>query len=587
MTTTTTRVSLWALLGLTALLYLWSLEHLGYANDFYAAAVKAGTESWKAFFFGSFDSASYITVDKPPAALWPMELSGRLFGFSSFSLLLPQALEGVAAVALLYATVRRWFSTPAALLAGLVLAVTPVAALMFRYDNPDALLVLLLVAAAYAVTRALERASTTWLALAGAAIGFAFLTKMLQAFLVLPAFALAYLVAAPTPFRRRLWQLLLSGLALVVAGGWWVAIVELWPASSRPFIGGSTTNSILDLVWGYNGLGRIEGSSGPGPGGGGSFSGTPGLLRLFDAEMGGQISWLLPAAGVVLVAGLAWTARSPRTDRTRAALLLWGGWLAVTALVYSFMSGIIHPYYTNTLAPAIAVLVGVGAVELWRRRDHLLARVALAATTTVTASWAYSLLDRTPDWHPALRVAILVAGLAAVTAVMTLPLVHRAELAAVAATCALAVLGGPLAYTLSTLSAGASGPLVSAGPGGQAGQASDTTLARYLARGSAGYTWIAAAPSSMTAAPIELATGKAVMAIGGFNGGDRAITLARFEELVAARKIHYYVAGGGFGGGPRGPGGPGGGGSDEIASWVAATFSSTTVGGATVYDLTS
>jgi 4-amino-4-deoxy-L-arabinose transferase-like glycosyltransferase len=250
------------LLALTAVLYLWGLSRLGYANDFYAAAVRSGTESWKAFFFGSFDASSYITVDKPPASLWLMELSGRLFGFSSFSMLLPQALEGVAAVALVYAAVRRWFSTRAALASGVVLAVTPVAALMFRYSNPDALLVLLLVAAAYAVTRALERASTLWLALAGAAIGFAFLTKMMQAFVVLPAFALVYLVAAPTGIGRRVWQLMAAGVALVVAGGWWVAIVELWPSASRPYIGGSTNNSILDLIWGYNGLGRIDGAPG-------------------------------------------------------------------------------------------------------------------------------------------------------------------------------------------------------------------------------------------------------------------------------------------------------------------------------------
>jgi len=585
------RAPLATLLTLTAVLYLWDLSRLGYANDFYAAAVKSGTQSWKAFFFGSFDSASYITVDKPPASLWVMELSGRALGFSSFSLLLPQALEGVASVALLYATVRRSVSAPAALLAGLVLAVTPVAALMFRYDNPDALLVLLLVAAAYAVTRALEQASTRWLVLAGTLIGFAFLTKMLQAFLVLPAFAVIYLVAAPTTLRRRLWQLVLSGVAIVVAGGWWVAVVELWPASSRPYVGGSSDNSILDLILGYNGLGRIEGGSGPG--GGAGFSGATGLLRLFNSEMGGQISWLLPAALVVLAAGLAWTARRPRHDRTRAALVLWGGWLVVTGLVYSLMSGIIHPYYTNTLAPPIAALAGAGAVELWRLRRAFAARLLLAVCLTVTAAWSYRLLDRTPAWHPELRLAVLAGGLAAAAALLTLPGLRRAAAAAVAAAALLALLGGPVAYTLATVARAETGSTVSAGPSVQAGgfggrggpgpggsAVAGTALARLLAASPSSYTWVAATSSSMTAAPLELATGRAVMALGGFNGGDPAMTLARFERLVAAGKIHYYVAGGGFGGGPAGRGG-----ADAIESWVASEFRAVSVGGTSVYDL--
>ena len=337
------------LLALTALLYLWGLSRLGYANDFYAAAVKSGTESWKAFFFGSLDAANYITVDKPPASLWAMELSGRILGFSSFSLLLPQALEGVAAVALTYAAVRRWFGAPAAFLAGLVLALTPVAAVMFRFNNPDALLVLLLVVSAYAVTRALERASTAWLALAGAAIGLGFLTKMMQAFLVLPAFALVYLVAAPTTLRRRLRQLCVSGLALLVAGGWWVAIVELWPASSRPYIGGSTTNSVLDLVWGYNGLGRIERRQRPG-------RRRRRLQRHRRAaaalQLGAGRPGQLAAAGSRRGAG-GGAARQRAAVRARTGPVPpccsgAAGWSS-PALVYSLMSGIIHPYYTNTL----------------------------------------------------------------------------------------------------------------------------------------------------------------------------------------------------------------------------------------------
>jgi 4-amino-4-deoxy-L-arabinose transferase-like glycosyltransferase len=577
------------LLGLAAVLYLWGLTRNGYANEFYAAAVKAGTQSWKALLFGSLDASNYITVDKPPASLWAMELSGRIFGFSSFSLLLPQALAGVASVGLLYATVRRWFGSTAALLSGLVLALTPVAALMFRFDNPDALLVLLLVAGAYAVTRAIERApgraGTWWLALAGTALGFAFLTKMLQAFLVLPAFALVYLVAAPTSLRRRIGQVIVGCLALVVASGWWVALVELWPAGSRPYIGGSTNNSIIDLIWGYNGLGRLESSGGPG----GGFSGGAGFLRLFDLQMGGQIAWLLPAALIVLAAGLVATLRAPRTDRTRAALLLWGGWLVVTAGVFSFMTGVIHPYYTNTLAPPIAVLVGAGSVLLWRKRGSVAASLVLATTVAATAAWSYRLLDRTPEWHPWLRYAVLCSGLGAAAALAIAP--TRVPRGALVTAALVAALAGPAAYTLSTVttayagSTPAAGPTTALGsgfPGGPGAAGVSSELASLLEQNASRYTWVAATSSSMSAAPIELATGKAVMAIGGFTGSDPSITLARFEQLVAAGKIHYYVAGG-----QGGPGGGRGGSSSEIESWVTSTFGARTVGGTTVYDLTA
>ncbi len=260
------RVALVGLLVATAVAYLWNLTASGDANSFYAAAVQAGTKSWKALFFGSIDSSNFITVDKPPASLWVMALSGRIFGFSSASMLVPQVLEGVIAVGLLAASVKRWFGAGAGLLAGAMLAATPVAALMFRFNNPDALLVCLLVASAYGLVRAVEDGSRRWMIAVGTLLGFAFLTKMMQAFLVVPGFALVYLVAAPPTMRRRITDLLAGGAAMIVSAGWWVAIVALWPASSRPMIDGSSDNSILNLIVGYNGLGRLTGSGG-GPGG--------------------------------------------------------------------------------------------------------------------------------------------------------------------------------------------------------------------------------------------------------------------------------------------------------------------------------
>ncbi len=462
-------IALIALLALTAAAYIWDLTASGYANSFYAAAVQAGTKSWKALFFGSIDSSNFITVDKPPASLWVMALSGRIFGFSSASMLIPQALEGVAAVGLLYAGVKRWFGFGAGLAAGAILALTPVAALMFRFNNPDALLVLLLVAAAYCLVRAVERAGTRWVLATGALIGFAFLAKMLQAFLVLPAFALVYLVAAPTGLRRRFWQMAAGAGAIMASAGWWVAIVALWPAGSRPMIDGSPTNNIFNLILGYNGLGRIFGASSPdgGGGGGGNFSGPTGLLRLFNNLMGGQASWLLPAALIALAVGLLAVGRAPRTDRTRAALLLWGGWLVVSGLVFSLSSGVIHTYYTVALAPAIAALVAIGGRMAWDRRDHPAVRAVFAAAVAVTTAWTYVLLDRTPNWDPWLRAVVVVAGVGAVLALaaggLRRPLSRRVVTVTAVLT-AVAALAAPAAYSLQTITTAHTGSVPSAGP---------------------------------------------------------------------------------------------------------------------------
>lgn len=256
------------LLLATGLCYLYNLGANGWANSFYSAAVQAGSVSWKAFFFGSSDAGNSITVDKAPASLWLMELSVRLFGLSSWSILVPQVLLGVATVALVWVTVRRSFGSPAGLIAGLALAVTPVFALMFRFNNPDALLVLLMVAAVWAMMRALDDGRWRWLVLTGTLIGFGFLAKQLQVMLVVPVLASVYLVAGPPRLGKRIAQLFAAGAAVVVAAGWWILAVELWPVGSRPYIGGSQNNSIIELTLGYNGFGRLNGnetgSVGPG-----------------------------------------------------------------------------------------------------------------------------------------------------------------------------------------------------------------------------------------------------------------------------------------------------------------------------------
>ena len=567
--------AVFALLALTALAYVWNLGASGDANSFYAAAVQAGTKSWKAFFFGSLDSSSFITTDKPPASIWVMALSGRIFGFSSWSMLVPQALEGVAAVGLLYATIRRWFGPAAGIVAGAALALTPVAALMFRFNNPDALLVMLLVASAYCLTRALEHAGTRWIVGTGALIGFAFLAKMGQAFLVVPGFGLAYLIAAPTTLRRRIGGALAGLLALIVSGGWWVAIVALLPASSRPFIDGSPDNNIFNLIFGYNGFQRLFGGGGAAGGGGGggtNFSGSTGTLRLFNDLMGAQASWLLPAALLALAGGLWLTRRAPRTDRTRAALIVWGGWLLVTAAVFSYSQGVIHTYYTVALAPAIAALVAIGATLLWRHRETLRARAVTGAVVAATGVWSYVLLDRAPEWQPWLRVVVLAATAVALAALLASarpgPLARRSGLVAIIAAIVVACTG-PAAYAVQTLSTTHAGSVPSAGPASAAtaggGPGGGPGGLRGGARGSftppigAGGSAPAGAPAAGSGTPLFGGSaangasgarlgrpsggfGAAGFGAGGGGGGGATVSSALVKALEADAGAYRWVA---------------------------------------------
>lgn len=441
--------------ALAAVLYLWGLGGAGYGNSYYAAAVLAGTKSWKAFFFGSFDAGNFITVDKPPVFLWVMDLSARMFGFNSWSMLVPEALAGVATVLLVGYLVRRAFGPVAGVVAALVMAVTPVAVVMFRYDNPDALLTLLLVLAAWALLRGLETGRTRWLLLSAGIVGLAFNTKDLEAYVVLPALVLTYFLLGPGGLGRRMLQLLGAGAALVVSSLWWPVTVDLIPAPARPYVAGSRDNSVLNLVFGYNGLGRITGQEGRGPGGGGrfgagsssgfgalfagngglggflgtgstgggfgvfgAFGGQPGLLRMFGSAFGGQISWLIPLALVGMLAGL-WVLRGrPRTDLARAALVLWGLWLLTETVVFSFASGIVHPYYSVAMGPAIGALVGAG-LALWQLRSGSWpGRLLLAAAIVGTAGWGYVLLARTPGFLPALGPVELALAIAAAAALV-------------------------------------------------------------------------------------------------------------------------------------------------------------------------
>lgn len=627
------RPALLGLLAVTAFLYLWNLAESGWANSFYSAAAQAGSVNWEAFFYGSSDAGNSITVDKPPMSLWFMALSIKLFGLSSFSILLPEALMGVASVAVLYATLRRRFSAGTALLGGAVLALTPVAALMFRFNNPDALLVLLLSLATYFTLRGVEDGRIRWVIWAGVMVGFGFLTKQLQVFLILPALVAVYAWASPHRFGKRILHLLAGLGAMIVAAGWWVAVVELVPASMRPYIGGSQTNSFLELTFGYNGFGRLTGAEvGSVTGGTGTTTGTgqwgsTGILRLFENEIGGQITWLLPAALALVVVGYVLLRRAPRTSVRRATLTLFAVWMIVTALAFSFMAGIFHAYYTVALAPAIAGVVAIGASQLWARRRALSARIVMAALVLITAMWAWALLDEASSWLPALKVIVLIV---AVVAAGLLLLPPRAKLLSLATASAalIAVLLAPTAYTIETVATAHTGSIVTAGPtvssggfgggggggrggfgGGQGGPGGQTgtgtgmqnaggfgggmgggsllnassvssALAAKLSANASSYTWIAAAVGSNAAAGYQLATGDAVMPIGGFNGSDPSPTLAEFKKLVAAGEIHYFI-----GGSTSGASNGGSDAASKIAAWVAANFTAETVDGVTLYDL--
>ena len=627
------RPALLGLLAATAALYLVNLAASGWANSFYSAAVQAGSVDWTAFFYGSSDAANSITVDKPPASLWLMALSARLFGLSPFSILLPEALMGVATVGVLYATVRRRFPAGTALLAGGILAITPVAALMFRFNNPDALLVLLTALAVYFTLRGVESGAVRWVLWAGAMVGFAFLTKQLQAFLVLPVLAAVYLWAAPPRLATRVWHCLAALAAVLVSAGWWVAIVQLVPAGMRPYVGGSQTNSFLELTFGYNGLGRLTGQETGSVSGGVARWGDTGILRLFSGDVAGQASWLLPAATVSFVVALVLLRRLPRTSATRATVLLLGGSLLVTTLAFSFMAGIFHAYYTVALAPPLAGMTAIGAGMLWSRRDRLWSRLLMAGLVLGTAALAWGMLLLAASWLPWLRVAILVLGLAG-AALLVVPRAGRTRRIATASVALAAVLAGPFAYTLQAVSVGHTGSIVTAGPGvgssgsrpiigshrpGTTGGASalqaappagpalrpgpatgtlkaplagplaaggllnagsvSAALARTLSADASRYTWIAAAIGSNTAAGYQLATGDPVMPVGGFNGSDPSPTLAQFQALVAAGRIHWFIAGGL---------GAANGGSQEaarISAWVIKNFPPTTIGYTVVYDL--
>ncbi|MDP9681927.1 ArnT family glycosyltransferase [Streptomyces griseoviridis] len=473
--------ALLAILVLAAALYSWNLSSLG-LNSFYSAAVLSGTESWKAWFFGSLDAGNFLTVDKPPLALMVMGLSCRVLGYGTWQMMAPMIAAALATIWVLHASVKRVWGHGAAAVAALVLALTPITVAINRDNNPDTLLVFLMVSGAALGLRATRTGRLLPLLGSAVCFGLAFNTKMLQGYIALPAVFLVYVYASRPGWVAKVRDLALAAVALAVSSFWWAAAVSLVPADERPYIGGSTDGTAWDLITGYNGLGRVFGGegNGGGGGGGGSFAGTAGIGRMFNDVLGGQISWLLPFAGIALVAGLVRCGRAPRTDLTRAALVLWGGWTVLHFLTFSMAEGTMHPYYTTALAPGIAALCGGGGDLLLRalRADRRWAWV-LPAALGVTGIWAVVLLRRAAGWNTWLWPAIAVVTALAIVGLLVFRSGRRARLLAVSVAAAvIASVAGPAAYAWSVPSGSGggmggtnptAGPTTGSGTGGPGG----------------------------------------------------------------------------------------------------------------------
>ncbi|MFD2474614.1 glycosyltransferase family 39 protein [Amycolatopsis silviterrae] len=573
------RAGLAAVLVLSAVGYGWGSWDLGFGYPYYSAAVDSMSRDWTAFVFGSVDPLGVVTVDKPPMALWVQVLCTRLLGFHGWVLILPQVLEGVAAVGLLYLAVRRWQGERVALLAAAILAATPVVVAVNRDNMPDPLMLLLLVGAAWALTRALDGEERRWMALSAALLGCAFTTKMVQAWLILPAIAVAYLVGSSSGARAKAWTAGLFALVLAATSFWWVVLVDLWP-SPKPFIGSSADGTARDLVFGYNGFGRIFGqdfaaaASYAEDHGKSFYQSDPGIGRLFGTSLGGQASWLLPlalaAVGTVLVLVCAGR-RPPRKEL--AGWVLWGGWLLVCAAVFSFMRGIWLLYYTAQLAPAIAALSAAAFAALWRLyRAGGRGWPLLPLTVAALGAWAWVLVRRDPAWNG--WVAPVVAG-ATVLSVALLGVGRTASRARTAglATGLAAVLAAPLTWSAATTIGYSAGlpMLPAAGPvtlqtdylapdvrddfrhllGGWgardfravAGKLDEPSAAllSYAERGAGAAKVTLAVETADAAAPFILAAHRGIVGMAGFTGRDAAPSPERLREWIDRGEVAHVL----------------------------------------------
>lgn len=573
-----------AVLALAAVLNGAKLAQNGYANEYYAGAVRSMMTSWHNFFFASFDQGGLVSVDKPPLALWVEVASAKVFGYSGVTILLPEAIAGVLAAWLLYLLVARYFGRAAGLVAGLALAVSPVSVAVNRDNNPDALFALLLIAAVWAAARAVESGRLRWLVASAVLTGLAFNTKMLAAGIIVPGIALGYVLFARLSWGKRIWHLLVAGIPLALVSSAWIAAVQLTPAADRPYVGSTSDNSALSLAIGYNGLGRVLGQSGGtsfgGGGGGGTFSGTPGFFRLINDALGDQGGWLLPLAIVGGVSAFIYAWRSRRVQL--GPLVMLGGWFAAGAVVFSYSSGIVHTYYLSALAPATSALVGIGTVSLARdaKRGGLLTALPLAAV--LFTAWLEVVLLRRTGYESWLQSLVVFAAFVAAAAIVALAVGPdwSAATRRLIATGALAIaVGGflapPAAWSATTLQGAVSGVFPGAGPnfisglegssstrgfgfggggfgpGGGSSNSSIQTALQYVEANGATPRFPLIVTSEQEAAPYVIA-GEPIASMGGFTGRETVLTHAFLAKLIGSGDVRYFLLGGGFGGGPGG-----------------------------------
>ncbi len=555
------RPALIAITALAAALMLIDVTRSGYGNTYYATGALAASHSWSALLTNAADLGEYVSLDKGPLPDWLMGISGRVFGFGSFSVMVPDALYGIATVVVLYDAVRRALGREIAILAALFMALTPVAVLVARYNAPDGLLLLLLVCAAWSLTVAAQSGRLRELLLCAAFVGLAFNTKMLEAYLPLPAFALAFLLSGRRPLRRRLGELALAGALALLVSLTWFASMMLIPAGERPYVGDSTDNSWFQLILEGNGIQRVTGNAG-------AFGRNldSNLLYLFGHRVAGQIAWLLALALVGLVLGLLTMRSSRRESFAFGAYALWGAWAVMGCVVLSVSAGARHAYYTSILAPAVATLAAAALVTLWRSaRDSPLAAAGLAIAVGGTALIGFAVLADSADFLPWLRWVVLACGLVAGAAVLA-PHAHNAfrrpaTTTLAAAGAAVALFAGPASYSVATVTREHTGYDPTAGPslsanGHAAAPAGSHTaapaaslgfaqslesLTAYLLAHRGHARFLVAATDAKTADPIALGTGQPVITVGGYTGADPAPTSGQLERLIGSGRLRYVL----------------------------------------------
>lgn len=600
------RPALLVLLGLTALLYLWGLDRNGWANPYYSAAAQAGAADWKAWFFGSLDAGNLITIDKTPLSVWVTGLSVRVFGLSTWSILVPQALMGVTTTWLIYAIIRRQHSAVPALFGALIYASTPVVVLMSRFNNPEPLMGLLVVAAVYFTVRVVENNAWKWYVLIGAALGFAFMAKQVQAFVVVPAIVATVLLLGSGQLRTRALRLVSTMTAMAVSGGWWIALVDLTPADQRPYMGGSSMNSALQLTTNYNGLARFlrlgsEDNAGAVSSGQGMDSVVrSGLSRLFDANFAQEAAWLLFIAFGCSVVVMLLRAPGKRV-RIQPLPVLASVWFLTGMMVLTFAGTMVHSYYTFSLAAPIALVLPLGLQQLWDGRDRIITRMIGAVLIMASAYLAGRIVTYSSEWPPGWQIVILVAGGCAGILWMLPGTRHRLL---VVSAVGVSLLLGPLATNAYTVTRPQAGTNPLSGPASNVdgslskkfeaakagldqrslqlafGAPPDPDLVRRLAAETDEQTWAAATITAQNASLYQLESKRPVVALGGWLGQDPAPTLEQFQLLVKQDRIGFLIA------------------QDDllardsagaealrIFTWVKANFDEQVVGKARVFDL--